>query len=157
MGSSTFSIEERHIAIHRKLCFLTFQIRLWREGSTRTLEDMKNAGQHSKLVFQEKINDYLLEAYTLHNLEPGSVYKVQVSLKFKDMFERQLSYWPSLKQPNGELKNIDSDFRYFNTSQKPIDQFIKEDLDLAREQKRQVSRKIQFVKSERVLYDFARD
>lgn len=45
----------------------------------------------------------------------------------------------------------------FNTASKPVGQFIKEELDHARQTRREVSKKIQFAKSERVLYDYAKD
>jgi|LauGreDrversion4_2_1035121.scaffolds.fasta_scaffold443547_1 hypothetical protein len=39
----------------------------------------------------------------------------------------------------------------------PIDQFIEEELDMAREQRREKSRKLKLGMSERVLYEFSKD
>ena len=70
-----------------------------------------------------------------------------------------LDYWPELTIPNsnGFLKNLDSAPTLFNTAQMDVDRFIKEELDQARINKRELSRKIQFGKSEKVLYDYTKD
>ncbi len=39
----------------------------------------------------------------------------------------------------------------------PIDQFIEEELNIAREQRREKSRKLKLGMSERVLYEFSKD
>lgn len=49
---------------------------MWHEGSTKTLEDLKNVGKKSKLLFAGDIKDNLAEAYTIHNLKPSTAYKV---------------------------------------------------------------------------------
>ena len=52
-----------------------------------------------------------------------------VELVFRDSSERTLEYWPSLMLPNGELKNIESEKRMFNTAQMSVDEFIEEELE----------------------------
>jgi hypothetical protein len=45
----------------------------------------------------------------------------------------------------------------FNTASVSVDEFIREELDLARQTRRDFSNKLQFAQSERVLYDYTRD
>eukprot|EP00347_Sterkiella_histriomuscorum_P021058 403335423 len=134
-----------------------FQILLWEIGKTRTFEQLKKVGSYTKLVFQNKIDDKLSEAYTIHNLNHSTAYRVQISLVFKPQNERTFDYWKSLQLPNGELKNLDSEEVMFNTAQQQIDEYIEKEMNFARETKREKSRKIQFAQSERVLYDFGND
>ncbi|CDW72920.1 UNKNOWN [Stylonychia lemnae] len=135
----------------------TIQITLWQIGSTKNISSLKKIGEYNKLVFKDRIDDNLAGAYNLHNLKHSTAYKVMVELVFSDSNQRTLEYWPSLMLPNGELKNIQSEKRMFNTASMPVDEYIEQELDFARQTKRQLTRKIQFAKSERVLYDYTQE
>ena len=51
------------------------------------MKEISKVGQQSsreKKVFTYRIDDYLAEAYTFHNLKPATVYKVTLLMRFKD-------------------------------------------------------------------------
>lgn len=54
-------------------------------------------------------------------------------------------------------KATESETLLFATHQRPIDEFITEELDRAREIKREKSRRLPLAKSEQVLYEFSKD
>ena len=65
-------------------------MKLWVEGSTKTVAELKKVGSQGyrsiamkKPVFSTEIKDSLADAYTLHNLEAATVYKVRLSFSFE--------------------------------------------------------------------------
>lgn len=55
------------------------------------------------------------------------------------------------------FKVVESQMLMFNTAQKPIDDYIRDELEMARINKREKSRKLPIANSEKVLYDYSKD
>ena len=100
----------------------------------------------------------MAEAYTLHNLKDSTVYKVQVVLVFREAGDRMLDYWEEIQIPGTrEVRPIKSDEIFFNTAQLDVDEYIEQELEEARRTRRNISHKIAFCQSEKVLYRLAHE
>ncbi|TNV71152.1 hypothetical protein FGO68_gene15642 [Halteria grandinella] len=156
-----------------------FEMRLWKEGSTKSIGEIKKISQRGRPqsaaihnqesidkrpIFEVEIKGNEADAYTLHNLDPATIYKAQMKIYVIDNTSRgnplQQKSTGSFAPPEKKkivYKITELQPILFATHQKPIDDFISEELDRAREMKREKSRRLPLAKSERVLYEFSKD
>lgn len=88
-----YSVDKRQIEY--------FELALWEEGSTRTIEDIRKIGNDKgirKPKFEVEIEGNQADAYTLHNLHPATVYKVQVKIFVIDNSQRKDTLTKAKKQ-----------------------------------------------------------